>query len=155
MRLTIIAAGRIKGAPEGALFETYQTRLKSAPASLGPLTCHEIDERKSATHTAHAYEERLNALSGGATLIALDERGAELSTRALADKLSAWRDQSIPEIAFVIGPADGLPPAIKSRASFALRLGALTWPHLLVRAMLAEQLYRAASLLSGHPYHRE
>jgi len=97
----------------------------------------------------------LEALPAGARLIALDEGGALWSSRALSERLAAWRDQGVAELAFAIGGADGLGAAVFDRADATLSLGPMTWPHLLVRGMLLEQLYRAQQILAGHPYHRE
>jgi len=97
----------------------------------------------------------LGALPARARLIALDERGAMWSSRGLADRLAAWRDQGMAELAFAIGGADGLGPGVLDRADAILSLGPMTWPHLLVRSLLLEQLYRAQQILAGHPYHRE
>jgi len=97
----------------------------------------------------------LGALPSGSPLVALDERGAAWSSRAFADRIAAWRDQGWPELAFAIGGADGLGAAVLDRAHTIISLGPMTWPHLLVRGMLLEQLYRAQQILAGHPYHRE
>ena len=97
----------------------------------------------------------LGALPDGARLIALDEHGQLWSSRELADRLAAWRDQGTTTLAFAIGGADGLARAVTERADAVLSLGAMTWPHLLVRGMLLEQLYRAQQILAGHPYHRD
>ena len=97
----------------------------------------------------------LAALPAGARLVALDERGVQWSSRALADRLVQWRDAGAASIAFAIGGAEGLGHAVIARADTVLALGAMTWPHLLVRGMLLEQLYRAQQILAGHPYHRD
>ena len=97
----------------------------------------------------------LDALPLRARLIALDEHGAMWSSRGLADRLAAWRDQGVAELAFAIGGADGLGAEVLDRADAILSLGPMTWPHLLVRSLLLEQLYRAQQILAGHPYHRE
>jgi 23S rRNA (pseudouridine1915-N3)-methyltransferase len=97
----------------------------------------------------------LAALPGDARLVALDERGVSWSSRDLAERLAAWRDQGVATLAFAIGGAEGLGRAVIERADAALSLGAMTWPHLLVRGMLLEQLYRAQQILAGHPYHRD
>ncbi len=99
-------------------------------------------------------EALLAALPAGATVVALDVEGRSLSSEAFARQLARWRDGGVRELAFVIGGADGLDPAVLARADARLSLGPMTWPHLLVRVLLAEQLWRAASLLAGHPYHR-
>jgi 23S rRNA (pseudouridine1915-N3)-methyltransferase len=97
----------------------------------------------------------LDALPAGARLVALDERGTQWTSRQLADRLAAWRDGGAAALAFAIGGAEGLGQAVIERAEIVLSLGAMTWPHLLVRGMLLEQLYRAQQILAGHPYHRE
>jgi 23S rRNA (pseudouridine1915-N3)-methyltransferase len=97
----------------------------------------------------------LAALPAGARLVALDERGQAWSSRELAVRLGVWRDQGVAAIGFAIGGADGLDRAVIERADAVLSLGAMTWPHLLVRSLLLEQLYRAQQILAGHPYHRD
>jgi len=155
LRLKIIAVGRLKSGPERELVETYRTRLANALAGLGPLSIVEIDERKDARQIARALAESQEALPKGARRVALDETGKFFTTKSFADLLAAWRDAGAPETAFVIGGADGLGDETRKSADLVLSLGKLTWPHRLVRAMIAEQLYRSASLLSGHPYHRD
>jgi 23S rRNA (pseudouridine1915-N3)-methyltransferase len=97
----------------------------------------------------------LGALPSGIPFVVLDERGSQWSSRMLADRIAAWRDRGSPEIAFAIGGADGLHSKVLERADVTLSLGPMTWPHLLARGMLLEQLYRAQQILAGHPYHRE
>jgi 23S rRNA (pseudouridine1915-N3)-methyltransferase len=97
----------------------------------------------------------LGALPARVPLVALDERGIQWSSRILAERIAIWRDLSSSELAFAIGGADGLHPTVLDRAEVTLSLGPMTWPHLLVRGMLLEQLYRAQQILAGHPYHRE
>lgn len=97
----------------------------------------------------------LAALPAGALLVALDERGAAWTSRDFADRLAAWRDGGAAALAFAIGGADGLGAAVIERADAVMSLGAMTWPHLLARCMLLEQLYRAQQILAGHPYHRD
>jgi 23S rRNA (pseudouridine1915-N3)-methyltransferase len=97
----------------------------------------------------------LKAAPSGVPLIALDEHGAPWSSRDLAVQLTQWRDRGCGELAFAIGGADGLAAAVRERAQATISLGPMTWPHLLVRGMLLEQLYRAQQILAGHPYHRE
>lgn len=104
---------------------------------------------------AREAELILAALPTGARLVALDERGQAWTSRELADRLGQWRDQGTAALAFAIGGADGLGRAVIERADAVLSLGAMTWPHLLVRGMLLEQLYRAQQILAGHPYHRD
>ena len=99
-------------------------------------------------------EALLAAIPTGAKIVALDERGRSEASEAFAKRLGRWRDDGVRTIGFVIGGADGLDEAVRKKADFVLSFGAPTWPHMLVRAMLAEQLYRAQSILAGHPYHR-
>jgi len=97
----------------------------------------------------------LAALPAGAQLVALDARGEAWTSRDFARRIAAWRDAGVPHVAFAIGGADGLGDAVIARAAAVLSFGAMTWPHLLARVMLLEQLYRARQILAGHPYHRE
>jgi 23S rRNA (pseudouridine1915-N3)-methyltransferase len=97
----------------------------------------------------------LAALPDAARLVALDEKGEAWTSRALADRLAHWRDAGIASLAFAIGAAEGLGAPVVERADAVLSLGAMTWPHFLVRGMLLEQLYRAQQILAGHPYHRD
>jgi 23S rRNA (pseudouridine1915-N3)-methyltransferase len=100
-------------------------------------------------------ELMLTALPSGATLVALDEHGGTWSSREFAERIAGWRDRGVSDLAFAIGGAEGLGGAVLNRASATLSLGPMTWPHLLVRGMLLEQLYRAQQILAGHPYHRD
>ena len=118
----------------------------------------ELEERRrfpTAVLKAREAELILGALPLGVPLVALDERGTGWSSRALADRIALWRDQGSSELAFAVGGADGLDPTVLDRAHAIVSLGAMTWPHLLVRGMLLEQLYRAQQILAGHPYHRD
>jgi 23S rRNA (pseudouridine1915-N3)-methyltransferase len=118
----------------------------------------ELEEKRRlspAELKAREAELILAAVPPGARLVALDQRGAEWSSRDLADRLRGWRDGGAGALAFAIGGAEGLGAAVIDRADAVLSLGMMTWPHLLVRCMLLEQLYRAQQILAGHPYHRE
>lgn len=122
-----------------------------------PPTIVEVDEKRSlppAQLRAREGELILGALPAGVPFVALDERGVQWSSRALAERIAIWRDQGSADLAFAIGGADGLHSTVLDRADVALSLGLMTWPHLLVRGMLLEQLYRAQQILAGHPYHR-
>lgn len=138
MKLHVIARGRIGRCPEAELTERY---LKRAG---WPATVTELGDTTP-----------LPFAGPGTIAVALDERGAALSSTALAEKLGKWRDDGVREVRFLIGGADGHDDATRASAELVLGFGPATWPHLLVRAMLAEQLYRATSILAGHPYHRE
>jgi 23S rRNA (pseudouridine1915-N3)-methyltransferase len=123
-----------------------------------PAAIIELEEKRRlppAELKAREAELILAALPAGARLVALDQRGTEWSSRELADRLRTWRDSGTGALAFAIGGAEGLGGAVIERADAVLSLGAMTWPHLLARCMLLEQLYRAQQILSGHPYHRE
>jgi|SRR5690554_741256 23S rRNA (pseudouridine1915-N3)-methyltransferase len=156
MRLTLLAVGRLRGGPLQALLDDYGKRLGGGP--LGPLTVKEVEERRALPAPALKAREGkllLKALPKHARLIALDEGGRSLDSRGFAALLGRWHEEGVAETAFAIGGADGLDEAIRQHANLTLSLGALTWPHMLVRLLLAEQLYRANAILQGHPYHRD
>ncbi|HVH80118.1 MAG TPA: 23S rRNA (pseudouridine(1915)-N(3))-methyltransferase RlmH [Stellaceae bacterium] len=152
MRIVILAIGKQRRGPLAELQALYAGRLSPPPVIV------ELEEKRKlppAQLQAREAELILNALPEGARLIALDERGQPWSSRELADRLAAWRDNGIATLAFAISGADGLGRAVIERADAVLSLGAMTWPHLLVRGMLLEQLYRAQQIIAGHPYHRD
>jgi 23S rRNA (pseudouridine1915-N3)-methyltransferase len=156
MRLTIVAVGRTKPGPLRDLYELFAGRLAQG-GPLGPLSLKEVEERrpvKGAELKAREAALLRAALPQSARVIALDERGKALDSAAFAGLLGCWRDEGLRETAFVIGGADGLDPDLRASADLLLSLGPMTWPHLLARALLAEQLYRAQTILAGHPYHR-
>lgn len=157
MRVTVIAVGRVKSGPERELFEDYRKRL-SRGVLLGPLELKEVEARGKLPPEelkAREGELLLAAVPPGARILALDERGRELDSAGFAEKLAAWRDQGQRELAILIGGAGGLSAEVRAAADLILAFGRLTWPHRLVRALIAEQLFRAETILSGHPYHRE
>ncbi len=122
-----------------------------------PASLREVEARGAAKGSARRGQEAkllLKALGDDAFPVALDGKGVQLTSEELARRMETWQDQGVRELAFLIGGAGGLDAEVLERAEFSLSLGAMTWPHLLARVMLAEQLYRAASILSGHPYHR-
>ena len=147
--------GRLRAGPEADLIADYQTRFDRTgrQLGLGPLTIHEVEAKKS----DRSEEALLLARSVGSAdvVCALDERGRTMTSRQFADLLAKYRDQGRSETAFVIGGADGIEPAFRERADTAISFGKMVWPHMLARVMLAEQLYRAASILAGSPYHRD
>ena len=120
---------------------------------LGPVSVQDMDAKKAGIAGEAALLRK--AVAGANPLIVLDERGRTLSSREFADYLATWRDQGRREIAFAVGGADGIDPALLEEADLVLSFGKMVWPHMLARVMLAEQLYRAASILSGSPYHRD
>lgn len=157
MRVIIAAIGKLPAGPERELIDTYIARTDaiSGVTRLGPVEVAEINP-KPAERTPAAEARLLDAaLRDAAPRIALDERGVTLGSAAFAKRLEAWRDDGARRLGFVIGGADGLDPDLGAGADFRLSLGAMTWPHALARVMLTEQLYRAASILAGGPYHRE
>jgi len=155
MRVHLCAVGRLRAGPERDLIDDYRQRFdRSGRAlSLGPLTEHEVEDRKGGGMGAEAALLQ-RAVPSGALLVTLDERGKLLTSPDFADKLAGWRDAGRQDVAFVIGGADGIDPSLRAQADFSLSFGKMVWPHMLVRVLLAEQLYRAASILAGAPYHR-
>ena len=163
MRLVVIAVGRLKRGPERELAERYQKRFDDIGRKLGfrGLDIHEIPEsraRDAATRISEEAAAILAAAPENAVLVRLDERGENVDTSYFATQLSKWRDQAVANTVFAIGGADGLSPELGANGKFKGKLriafGAATWPHQMVRVMLLEQLYRAATILAGHPYHR-
>lgn len=151
MRLWLAAVGRAKPGPELDLFQQYARRLTP------PLTLREVEEKRPlpvAERKTREAELLLAAIPAGAVVVALDERGKSLGSEDFARRLGRWRDDGVGDVAFLIGGADGHGDAVRQRADLLLCFGAMTWPHMLVRAMAAEQLWRAQAILSGHPYHR-
>ncbi len=155
MRLHLCAVGRLRAGPERVLIDDYLDRLgKTGRAlGLGPVAEHEVEDRKGGGMQAEA-QLLARAVPAGAVLCILDERGLQLTSPDLAAQLAGWRDGGRQDAAFLIGGADGLAPDLRARADLAISFGRMVWPHMLVRVMLAEQLYRAATILSGSPYHR-
>jgi 23S rRNA (pseudouridine1915-N3)-methyltransferase len=155
VRLKLCAVGRLRSGPERALVDEYLSRAGKTGRSLGlgPVDLAEIDDRKGGGPAAEA-QLLSRALPDGAALVALDERGQSLSSPGFADQLALWRDRGRPAAAFVIGGADGLATDLRDRADLVLSFGAMVWPHMLARVMLAEQIYRATTILAGGPYHR-
>jgi 23S rRNA (pseudouridine1915-N3)-methyltransferase len=123
------------------------------PLALGPMIEIEVEDKKGGGMAAEA-ELLARAVPSGAVLVTLDERGKLLTSPEFATQLARWRDAGRQDVAFVIGGADGIDPSLRARADFSISFGQMVWPHMLVRVMLAEQLYRAANILSGGPYHR-
>jgi 23S rRNA (pseudouridine1915-N3)-methyltransferase len=159
MRLIIAAVGRVPSAPEQELCSLYCERARAVGVKLGftKLDLFVTDVARASTAAKRLAEEasRLTAKLPPAThRIALDEAGRSIASEAFARHLAKLRDSGVRDLAFLIGGPDGLASALKESANERLALGPQTWPHLYVRAMLAEQIYRAFAILSGHPYHR-
>jgi 23S rRNA (pseudouridine1915-N3)-methyltransferase len=159
MRLVVAAIGRLKDAPERELAERYRKRAEQVGRRLGFRTTEvvEIRESRAANASKRMIEESIalaNVIPEQAATVLLDEHGDSIDSAALAALLRRWRDDGRPAAVFVIGGDDGLAPGLRDKGSLRLAFGAATWPHQLVRVMLLEQLYRAMTILSGHPYHR-
>jgi 23S rRNA (pseudouridine1915-N3)-methyltransferase len=159
MRLIVIAVGRMKQGPERELAERYRKRFDEIARKLGfrGLDIHEISESRARDAPTRIAEEAAAisaAVPENSVLVALDERGDNLDSLGLARHLARFRDQSVANMVFVIGGADGLSPELGAKQKLGLAFGTATWPHQLARVMLLEQLYRAATILAGHPYHR-
>jgi 23S rRNA (pseudouridine1915-N3)-methyltransferase len=155
MRLHLCAVGRLRAGPERSLVDDYLTRADRTGRALGlgPVTEHEVEDKRGGGMAAEA-ELLARAVPSGAVLVVLDERGKTLSSPEFASQLAQWRDTGRQDAAFVIGGADGIDPAFRARADLAISFGRMVWPHMLIRVMLAEQIYRATTILSGSPYHR-
>lgn len=149
MRLLVVAVGRARAGPELALWTEFSERLTTE------IRLVEVASKRAGPGLRDREAELLlKSVPDGAALVALDERGKSLTSEAFAKTLASWRDEGTPSVAFVIGGADGLADSVRKRARLLISLGAMTWPHLLVRGLLAEQLYRAERIWAGHPYHR-
>ena len=159
MRLLVIAIGRLKQGPERELAERYRERFDDIGRKLGfrGLEIRELAESR-ARDAARRIAEEAAAISAeippNSVLVALDERGDNLDSGTFARHLARWRDDQIAHTIFSIGGADGLSPELRRKAQLRIAFGSATWPHQMVRFMLLEQVYRAATILAGHPYHR-
>lgn len=159
MRIAIAAVGRMKQGPERELVGRYLDRavLSGKPLALTGFEIIELTESRASSSPARKADEakQLRAALPEGIVVALDERGKTQGSEAFANQIARWRDDGRPAVSFVIGGADGLDPDFVRDAQMTLSFSPLTWPHQLVRIMLAEQLYRATTILSSHPYHRE
>ena len=155
MRVHICAVGRLKSGPERSLIDDYLERFDRTgrPLGLGPARVLETDERKAVTMADEAVLLE-KSMPSGSVRVVMDERGKLLSSIELSSALARWRDDGRADVTFVIGGADGLDPGFRAGADMALSFGKMVWPHMLARVMLSEQLYRAATILAGTPYHR-
>jgi 23S rRNA (pseudouridine1915-N3)-methyltransferase len=160
LRIALIAVGRLKAGPERELFERYVARLRAMARSVGvaDVDLREIDESRARRPEDRREEEAaaiLKTVGPRDALVLLDERGVSPTSADWAADVARERDRGQGAYAVVIGGPDGLSPGLRAKAHKVVSFGAMTWPHQLVRVMAAEQLYRALSILSGHPYHRE
>lgn len=155
MKVTLCVVGRLRAGPERDLIEDYLQRFDRTGRGLGlgPASVVEVEDRKGGGKPAEAALLR-KSIPRGALVCALDERGKTMSSPEFAKALAGWRDAGRGDLAFLIGGADGLDKPLRAEADARLSFGAMVWPHMLARVMLAEQLYRAAAILAGTPYHR-
>ena len=159
MRIVIAAVGRLKQGPERDLAESYRKSAAQVGRSFGLRDIEIVEIRESRARDAERrrIEESIaiaNVIPERAIVAILDERGENLDSASLAARLRAWRAEDRPAACFIIGGADGLAASLRTRAKLTVAFGPATWPHQLVRIMLLEQLYRAGTILAGHPYHR-
>ena len=162
MKLTLCAVGKLGATTENGMVRDYLSRATQTGRSLGvgPVDLVEVEAKKakslSSPQLKAAEAEAIRAaLDGDGILIACDERGEQLTSRAIAQRLEKYKDRGERRVTFLIGGADGLDPELRAQAAFSLAFGPQTWPHALVRVMLAEQMYRAVTILAGLPYHRD
>ncbi len=159
MRFTLSCIGRMKAGADKDLFDRYMDRARKTGRGLGitDVNLQEMPESRAQRADDRKAEEAkglLNAVSNGARLVVLDENGKNLTSPKFSEKLEAWKNEGVPEVVFAIGGADGHGAEVLERADLKLALGAMTWPHQIARILLAEQIYRAMTIQSGHPYHR-
>lgn len=158
MKIVIGAVGRMKAGPERDLVARYLDRAGAGGRALGlsGFAVIELVESRAGSPALRKAEEgkALSASLPDGVIVALDERGRTMGSAAFAQRIGRWRDDGRPAVSFVIGGADGLDPGLAAKADTTLSFSLLTWPHQLVRIMLAEQLYRVTTILAGHPYHR-
>lgn len=161
MRLTLCAVGKLGATAENALVKDYLSRAGQTGRGLGisPVELIEVEAKKAKNLTSPqlkaAEAEAIRDAIDGGILITCDERGELLTSRKIAERLETFKDRSERRVTFIIGGADGLDPGLRQQAAFSLAFGPQTWPHALVRVMLAEQMYRATTILAGLPYHRD
>lgn len=153
MRVTLISVGRHKSGPERELVQDYAERFRKTGRGLG-FRGFDLVEVDSGGGLDAEGARLLTKVPAGSTVLRLDEHGAELASKAFAGRLAKLRDQGVPDLVFLIGGASGYSKAVRDTYPNCLALGPQTWPHRLVKVMLCEQLYRAASILSGSPYHK-
>jgi 23S rRNA (pseudouridine1915-N3)-methyltransferase len=159
MRIVVAAVGRLKRGAESELSERYRKRAAQTGRQAGwrALEIVEIRESRADNADKRTIEESIalaNVIPDKAAVVLLDSRGDNLDSASLAAQLVRWRTEDRPAVVFLIGGADGLAATLAEKAELRLAFGAATWPHQLVRAMLLEQIYRSATIITGHPYHR-
>ncbi|MCF6320311.1 MAG: 23S rRNA (pseudouridine(1915)-N(3))-methyltransferase RlmH [Rhizobiaceae bacterium] len=160
MKIKIAAIGKLKAGPEQELFSRYLKRSRNSGVQVGisEISVQEYSESKAASVSQRKQQEANLLISNpgnGSVLVAFDENGRDLTSAQFSQYLAKERDDGVNEMVMVVGGADGLGDELLKSASTTIRLGAMTWPHQIVRILLAEQIYRAITILSGHPYHRQ
>ena len=155
MRVHICAVGRLRAGPEHELVDDYLGRFDRTGRALGlgPVSMTEVENKKGGGKKSETVMLE-KSIPKNSLICVLDERGEVMSSTDFARQLARWRDDGQQDVAFVLGGADGIDRAMRARANASLSLGQMVWPHMLARVMLAEQLYRAATILAGGPYHR-
>ena len=159
MRIIVAAVGRLKQGAETELSERYRKRAAQTGRQLGWRDVEIVEIRESRADDAgkRVLEESIalaNVIPQNSAVVLLDGRGDNLDSAGLANQFAQWRVNDKPAVTFIVGGADGLSPSLRDKATLRLAFGTATWPHQLVRVMLLEQIYRAATILTGHPYHR-
>ena len=160
MRVVVAAVGRLKQGPERELAERYRklAAVAGRSAGLNAFDIVEIKESRAGDTARRMLEESIaiaNIIPERAITVILDERGESMNSASFAGRLQGWRSEDRPALVFIVGGADGVAASLREKSNLRLSFGAATWPHQLVRIMLLEQLYRAVTILSGHPYHRK
>jgi 23S rRNA (pseudouridine1915-N3)-methyltransferase len=159
MRIVVTAIGRMKQGPERELAERFRKRAAASGRSTGlrDIDIIEIKESRAGDAQRRMLEESIaiaNIIPDKAVTVILDERGESMNSASFAGRLQGWRAEDRPAVIFIVGGSDGLAKSLRENAHLRLSFGAATWPHQLVRIMLLEQIYRAVTIISGHPYHR-
>ena len=155
MKIHLCVVGKLRNGPEKNLIDDYLNRFEKIGRSygLGPVSVNEVEDKKNAGMSNEAILLQ-RIIPKGAVIIALDERGEVVSSPNFSEKLITYVNNNVSDLAIIIGGADGIDSKLRERADFKVSFGKMVWPHALVRVMIAEQLYRAASILAGSPYHR-
>ena len=155
MKIHLCVVGRLRNGPEKELIDDYLHRFEKIGRAhgLGPVLVNEVEDKKNGGMLNEAILLQ-RVIPKGAKVIILDERGDVISSPNFATKISSYANNSISDLAIIIGGADGIDPKLRERADYKVSFGKMVWPHALVRVMISEQLYRAASILAGSPYHR-
>jgi 23S rRNA (pseudouridine1915-N3)-methyltransferase len=159
MRIVVAAIGRMKQGPERELAERFRKRAAASGRSTGlrDVDIIEIRESRAGDAQRRMLEESIaiaNIIPDKAVTVIMDERGESMNSASFAGRLQGWRSEDRPAVIFIVGGSDGLATSLRENAHLRLAFGAATWPHQLVRIMLLEQIYRAVTIISGHPYHR-